>query len=107
MTYAVVWDWRFNHIPLNRAAPFNYSMGQSELVDAVFTRKVGWGSHGGSSYGHGHGHGLKSDVSEHMHGNGYHKVPFLDILSETVFEVRRWFNGVINGEICFARWLAR
>ncbi|KAF4428884.1 diacylglycerol pyrophosphate phosphatase DPP1 [Fusarium acutatum] len=71
MTYAAVWDWRFNHIPLNRGAPFNYSMSGAELVDAVFTRKVGWGSHGGSSLGHGHGHGLKSDGSEHMHGNGY------------------------------------
>jgi hypothetical protein len=72
MTYAAVWDWRYNHIPLNRGIPFNYSMGQAELTDAVFTRKVGWGSHGGSSYGHGHhGHGMKSDGSEHMHGAGY------------------------------------
>ncbi|KAJ4256206.1 hypothetical protein NW762_009284 [Fusarium torreyae] len=68
MTYAAVWDWRYNHIPLNRGAPFNYAMGRAELVDAVFTHRAGWGAHGGSS----HGHGLKSDGSEHMHGNGYH-----------------------------------
>ncbi|KAF4985308.1 hypothetical protein FDECE_16656 [Fusarium decemcellulare] len=68
MTYAAIWDWRFNHIPLNRGAPFMYD--RAELVDAVFTHRAGWGTHGGSHVGH--GHGLKSDGSEHMHGNGYH-----------------------------------
>jgi len=43
MVYASVWDFRFNHIPLNRQAPFVYSAGPMELSHAVFTRKVGWG----------------------------------------------------------------
>jgi len=86
MTFAAVWDFRFNHIPLNRHSPFQYNMGGAELVDAVFTHKAGWGTHGGSSHGlghgmkgeragHGHMHGNGngfSDGSEHMHGAGYH-----------------------------------
>jgi diacylglycerol diphosphate phosphatase/phosphatidate phosphatase len=43
MVYASVWDFRFNHIPLNRAVPFSYGLGQGELLNAVFTRKAGWG----------------------------------------------------------------
>lgn len=75
MTYAAIWDWRFNHIPLNRGAPFMYEIGSGELSDAVFTRKAGWVGSPGSggkwwsrkgqvnSHDHGHGHG---------HHNGYH-----------------------------------
>jgi len=71
MTFASVWDFRFNHIPLNRHAPFQYNMSGAELVDAVFTHKAGWGTHGGSS--HGMGHGMKGDHAGHgMHGNGMH-----------------------------------
>ncbi|CAG9945945.1 unnamed protein product [Clonostachys rosea f. rosea IK726] len=47
MTYAAVWDWRFNHIPLNRSGAFMYQAEGGELFDAVFTRKGGWGAHGG------------------------------------------------------------
>lgn len=43
MTYASVWDWRYNHIPLNRGSPCYYGHGDLELHDAVFTRKAGWG----------------------------------------------------------------
>lgn len=43
MTYASIWDWRYNHIPLNRGAPFEH--GQPELANATFTRKAGWGMH--------------------------------------------------------------
>jgi diacylglycerol diphosphate phosphatase/phosphatidate phosphatase len=54
MTYASVWDFRFNHIPLMRHAPFVYGAGPSSFDgfhDVVFTRKAGWGSHEGSSWG--------------------------------------------------------
>lgn len=46
MTYAAIWDWRINHIPLNRGVPFDFG-GSPELVNATFTRKVGWGGAGG------------------------------------------------------------
>jgi diacylglycerol diphosphate phosphatase/phosphatidate phosphatase len=45
MVYASIWDWRINHIPLNRGVPFGN--GNAELSDATFTRQVGWGMHGG------------------------------------------------------------
>ncbi|TVY89702.1 putative lipid phosphate phosphatase 3-like protein [Lachnellula willkommii] len=41
MVYASIWDWRTNHIPLNRAGPFNGA--GTELKNAVFTRQAGWG----------------------------------------------------------------
>jgi hypothetical protein len=49
MMYASVWDFRFNHIPLNRDEPFMYGAGGSHggfmgFHDAVFTRQAGWGS---------------------------------------------------------------
>lgn len=47
MVYASVWDFRFNHIPLNRNMPFGYGVGVIEGGEAVFTRKVGWGVDGG------------------------------------------------------------
>ncbi|GFP55737.1 PA-phosphatase related-family protein DDB_G0271516 [Trichoderma asperellum] len=84
MTYAAIWDWRFNHIPLNRGVAFPYAVGNGDLFGATFTRRVGWGTEsfagggvgaGGAGagfpngkmepsngYGHHHGH----------HGNGYH-----------------------------------
>lgn len=54
MVYASVWDFRFNHIPLMRHAPFIYGAGPSSFDgfhDAVFTRKAGWGTHEASSWG--------------------------------------------------------
>jgi len=54
MTYASVWDFRFNHIPLMRHSPFIYGAGPSTFDgfhDAVWTRKAGWGLHEGGSWG--------------------------------------------------------
>ncbi|CAM1507805.1 Fc.00g046530.m01.CDS01 [Cosmosporella sp. VM-42] len=66
MTYAAIWDWRFNHIPLNRGASFSYGIEGAELADAVFTRKAGWGTHGGSAL---------NDKHHHHNGNGYNNSP--------------------------------
>ncbi|KAM3084027.1 hypothetical protein ACMFMF_001384 [Clarireedia jacksonii] len=55
MVYASIWDWRTNHIPLNRSVPFPGAGVSAELEDATFTRQVGWGT--GAGYGHEHGHG--------------------------------------------------
>ncbi|KAF2136330.1 uncharacterized protein K452DRAFT_362590 [Aplosporella prunicola CBS 121167] len=87
MVYASVWDFRFNHVPLVRHAPFTYGGGEAAAPfmgfhDAMWTRKAGWGTMDGlaaiggapfdataasgglasaagaaSGYGHGHGHG--------------------------------------------------
>ncbi|KAK3954771.1 phosphatidic acid phosphatase [Pseudoneurospora amorphoporcata] len=47
MVYASIWDWRYNHIPLNRSNPFPYgSRDDMELGGATFTRQVGWGTSG-------------------------------------------------------------
>ncbi|KAI1848592.1 hypothetical protein JX265_011554 [Neoarthrinium moseri] len=74
MTYAAIWDWRINHIPLSRGTPFAYG-GGAELSDALWTRKVGWGS--GSGFQHGEknahtGHGAYSNGVGHRKpvGNG-------------------------------------
>ena len=74
MTYASIWDWRFNHIPLNRGVPFTFAMEGAELANAVFTRRAGWGGFGGHSagagigHGHGHDHGYNHGIG---HSNGY------------------------------------
>lgn len=62
MCYAAIWDWRFNHIPLNRSQACLYTH-DGELTDAMWTRKVGWGTGGPSSYNDkhaGNGHGMYS-----------------------------------------------
>ncbi|KAH6892590.1 phosphatidic acid phosphatase type 2/haloperoxidase [Thelonectria olida] len=69
MTYAAIWDWRYNHIPLNRGAPFMYAMEGAELSDAVFTRKAGWGGHGTH-----HTNGI-SDKHHHGHFDGHNGNP--------------------------------
>ncbi|QSZ36650.1 hypothetical protein DSL72_006531 [Monilinia vaccinii-corymbosi] len=64
MVYASIWDWRTNHIPLNRSTPFPGTGAGAELEDATFTRQAGWGTEGygasgfggAGAYGHGHGH---------------------------------------------------
>ncbi|KAG9240403.1 phosphatidic acid phosphatase type 2/haloperoxidase [Calycina marina] len=64
MVFAAIWDWRINHIPLNRAVPF--VAGEAELEGAVFTRRAGWGGAGsGHDVGH-HGAGVGQGM-----GNGY------------------------------------
>jgi diacylglycerol diphosphate phosphatase/phosphatidate phosphatase len=47
MVYAAIWDFRFNHIPLNRTVGFQYADGQAEFNgfrDSLWTRKAGWGN---------------------------------------------------------------
>ena len=54
MVYASVWDFRFNHIPLHRNTPFVFGAGASSFDgfhDTVFTRKAGWGTMDGGSWG--------------------------------------------------------
>ncbi|KAJ6437732.1 PAP2 superfamily protein [Purpureocillium lavendulum] len=41
-TYAAVWDWRFNHIPLMQAEAFAYD-GDVYLAADTLTRTAGWG----------------------------------------------------------------
>ncbi|KAI2783071.1 acid phosphatase/Vanadium-dependent haloperoxidase [Daldinia loculata] len=42
MVYASVWDWRINHIPLNRGAAFIPLTDGRESSDLVFTNRAGW-----------------------------------------------------------------
>ncbi len=85
MTYAAVWDWRFNHIPLNRGAGFSYGGGADELANAVFTRRAGWGARGGIAGGalgaekgfgghnHHHHHGAEGTVADGpLHHDRHH-----------------------------------
>lgn len=65
MTYAAVWDWRYNHIPLNRGAPFDFA--SPELADAVFTRRAGWGAAAGHG-GLGEKHGVAGGPGHHNGG---------------------------------------
>ncbi|KAI0378382.1 acid phosphatase/Vanadium-dependent haloperoxidase [Hypomontagnella monticulosa] len=41
MVYASIWDWRTNHIPLNRGSAFVWSE-DFRGTDLVFTNRVGW-----------------------------------------------------------------
>jgi len=75
MVYASIWDWRTNHIPLNRAVPFH--VGEAELSHAVFTHQAGWGTSnnylGGekAAVGGGHGMNVGSDYGHSgTHGGG-------------------------------------
>lgn len=82
MVYASIWDWRFNHIPLNRGAPCSYS-NEVELANALWTRKAGWGAHGAGSYHsdkqlHGrHNDGVYPEGPGH-HGGAYRNGAGLD-----------------------------
>ncbi|KAI1640696.1 phosphatidic acid phosphatase type 2/haloperoxidase [Biscogniauxia mediterranea] len=51
MCYAAIWDWRWNHIPLNRGQAFLYTHEGVELMDALWTRKAGWGGGAAASNG--------------------------------------------------------
>ncbi|TVY49249.1 PA-phosphatase related-family protein [Lachnellula occidentalis] len=71
MVYASIWDWRTNHIPLNRAVPFNGT--GIELEHPVFTRQAGWGGAGGRSGGEKQvaGHGLQGGpIANEDYGQG-------------------------------------
>jgi membrane-associated phospholipid phosphatase len=71
MVYASIWDWRINHIPLNRAVPFNAA--EAELSHAVFTHQAGWGMVNVGGYGgNGHVTGDSGMVQGgNIAGNGY------------------------------------
>ncbi|KAK0638524.1 phosphatidic acid phosphatase type 2/haloperoxidase [Cercophora newfieldiana] len=75
MTYASVWDWRWNHIPLNRSVPFDFMAGH-ELSGATFTRSAAWGSgdrHGnasGDSHGRRSWNGTRKEVPVQGGGTG-------------------------------------
>ncbi|ODA79020.1 hypothetical protein RJ55_04610 [Drechmeria coniospora] len=51
-SYAAVWDWRYNHIPLRRREPFVYGAGEEEeeeeeevegYAGQTLSRSAGWG----------------------------------------------------------------
>ena len=66
MVYAAVWDFRFNHIPLTRHAPFHYGhSGWGGFETAVWTRRAGWGSLEGGGVG-----GAPFDASTHGGSGG-------------------------------------
>ena len=73
MTYAAIWDWRWNHIPLNRGSPFIF--GEPELAGAVFTRRVGWGAAGAFHKKHGFGHGYGRNEVSGGNGGGFTRKP--------------------------------
>uniref|UniRef100_A0A914QP02 Phosphatidic acid phosphatase type 2/haloperoxidase domain-containing protein n=2 Tax=Panagrolaimus TaxID=55784 RepID=A0A914QP02_9BILA len=51
MTYAAIFDWRYNHIPLPRDSDQEHEIpgygNFGGFEKAVFTRKAGWGSEKG------------------------------------------------------------
>jgi hypothetical protein len=70
MMYASVWDFRFNHIPLNRNEPFMYGAGGgfggfNGFHDVVFTRRAHWGTQASLGMG-----GAPFDASAHSIGGG-------------------------------------
>lgn len=85
MTYAAIWDFRYNHMPLSRGAPFVYDLGGAQQAHTgVFTRKAGWGS--GSSTGGGGLSGRRGEKAvvgdsggghfngrDHVHGDAQHE----------------------------------
>jgi len=100
MVYASVWDFRFNHIPLLRHAPFVYGAGPSSFDgfhDVVFTRKAGWGTIEGTSWG-----GAPFDAADGPrgtmakqadgpigHGHGHHDHGHHDARASTSSRVQR------------------
>ncbi|KAI0883104.1 acid phosphatase/Vanadium-dependent haloperoxidase [Annulohypoxylon maeteangense] len=53
MCYASIWDWRWNHVPLHRGQPCLYTYDGVELMDAMWTRRAGWGAGAGAVSGFG------------------------------------------------------
>lgn len=80
MTYASIWDWRYNHIPLHRGQAASFAEGM-EGSHFVGTRKVGWGAgamaaasavagkHHHDNGGHHHGMTGQEMTSGHHHTN--------------------------------------
>lgn len=71
MCYASIWDWRWNHVPLHRGQPCMYTYEGAELMDAVFTRRAGWGPGAGTSNWH---HGGPA-TSGHAGAGGFARKP--------------------------------
>lgn len=66
MVYASIWDWRYNHIPLNRSSPFQHA--NPERANAVFTHHAGWPTlESGAGAG---GYGEKNGMFGGHHNNG-------------------------------------
>ncbi|PHH93110.1 hypothetical protein CDD83_490 [Cordyceps sp. RAO-2017] len=42
-TYAALWDWRFNHMPLRQAEPFPYAAPDAACPARTLTQSAGWG----------------------------------------------------------------
>ena len=76
MCYASVWDWRWNHLPLHRSAPFAFPL-DDELgggASGTFTRRAGWGGGGGYGGG-GREKGKSAAVGNNVDGAGIHRKP--------------------------------
>lgn len=70
MTYAAIWDWRINHIPLSRGVPFNFA--NPELAHTTFTHRAGWGR--GTTSGGSATSGAYGDKTAAVGiGNGHHQ----------------------------------
>ncbi|OTA89813.1 hypothetical protein M434DRAFT_398364 [Hypoxylon sp. CO27-5] len=69
MCYASIFDWRFNHIPLSRGRPFSYTYDGIELMDALWTRKAGWGTSAANG-GHTSRHGGATGFTRKPVGSG-------------------------------------
>ncbi|KAG9232342.1 putative lipid phosphate phosphatase 1, partial [Amylocarpus encephaloides] len=70
MVYASIWDYRTNHIPLNRGNPFSGKVGGYELENSTFTRQAGWGTGHLSGHSHGHSNG-QLHVAERHDGTAF------------------------------------
>ncbi|KAH0497758.1 hypothetical protein TgHK011_005043 [Trichoderma gracile] len=68
MLYASIWDWRFNHIPLNRGVAFPYTVGNGDLFDSTFTRRVGWGTESFAGAGYGGAGGMNNGMMNGANG---------------------------------------
>lgn len=75
IVYASIWDWRVNHVPLNRSIPFNGA--EAEFSHPVFTHQAGWrmmneGSYGGNGHGTGHTEMVQDrNVASNGHGHSH------------------------------------
>ena len=83
MVYASVWDFRFNHIPLNRHFAFTYGGGGPGAglhSYSMWTRQAGWGSdmggYGGAPFDSagGMGSGVASGIGA-QGGGGHRGIP--------------------------------
>ncbi|CAJ2506516.1 Uu.00g006460.m01.CDS01 [Anthostomella pinea] len=74
MVYASIWDWRWNHVPLNRSQSCLYTHDGLELGDAYWTRRAGWGT---ASAHHGAQHGANGEgvFGSGAAGPGYPRKP--------------------------------